>query len=547
MGEIAATREKTTTAVELLTRAVSVADNGPIRSGAQTKIGDIYASLLDFEKAADAYAEVAKFSPDVYGLYSSQLQAAIARRKAKQFDVSIEILRQLHGDYRFMDFWSTIRFELGVTYAESGRLMEAVDQYRLVDTTYARTEQGAKAAFEMGKLFQLQLGDYAEAKTAFSHASAGGPPEVTQEAQRRSGALEKYFRLSSQFMKLDSVYFILDIDSLWMQVDSSALTATPDTVRTSSDTLSGRVGEPRVGVADSSVVPKRDTVSVAAGSRELPIIIVKPKKDSILAAMKTASFQLGELFYTDLEAPDSTFLWLNQALKLGLDSAKSARALFVLAEVARENSQKKFGDEKELYRKIIERYPNSTYAEEAGIWLGMPPKPKNVDPANAVFVAAESLMTAKRFSQALDSLSRIVKDYPTSPLAPKSHYTMAWIYEHDLSIPDSALSQFKLLAAKHASTPYGAEAARRIPPAVVDSSKNATIGPARMGVDTTAQHQGPKVVPPGVDTLKSGLKPALALPDSLKQREEMDELKQLQKMPRDSSATRRARKAVIEE
>jgi tetratricopeptide (TPR) repeat protein len=500
LGDVAVSLAKPEAATELYTKAVAITDNGPIRAAAQARIGDIYFSGEQYDKAASAYMEVAKYSPDPYGLYSSQLQAAIAFRRISQYDAAIETLRKLEADYRFMDFFGTIRLELASTFAANHKFDEAIDLFRLVDTTYARTEQGARAAFDLGRLLQFQMSDYANAKIAYTHAGVGGPQDLTQEAQRRSGALDRYFKLSDQFMKTDSIYFIADIDSLWMKVDSSTSTGKRETM----DTLAVAVRKDSLGISADSISLRRDKARVMPASDTISdtkrpdltdraavpfrMIVSKPRKDSLVALLGFVSYQLGELFYTDLDVPDSAFMWLNQALKLGVDSVKSVRALYVLALVTRANPDKKYGNEKDFYRQIVAKYPKSAYAEEARIGLGFPPTPKKEDPAAAMFAVAESLMYAKKYQPAIDSLSRIVKDYPDSPLAPKSRYTMAWIYEQHLGIPDSALSQYKLLAAKHGNTKYGEAAQRRIPPAIADTTKKVIPDPLKKpAADTTAK------------------------------------------------------------
>ncbi|MCX6142320.1 MAG: tetratricopeptide repeat protein [Ignavibacteriales bacterium] len=500
LGDVAASQTKPEAAIELYAKAVAITENGPIRAAAQARIGDLYFSGEQYDKAASAYLEVAKYSPEPYAFYSSELQAAIAYRRIGQYDAAIETLRRLEADYRFMDFFGTIRFELASTFAANHKFDEAVDLFRLVDTSYARTEQGAKAAFDLGRLLQFQMGDYANAKIAYTHATVGGPQDLTQEAQRRASALDKYFKLSDQFMKLDSIYFILDVDSMWTKVDSSAVGAKKGIADTS-------VGAPRkdtLSVSIDSVARRQDKVGVMSASDTTSLkksadltdrpavpsrtIVSRPRKDSLVASLGNVSYQLGELFYTDLDVPDSTFMWLNQALKLGVDSVRSVRALFVLAVVTRANPDKKYGNEKDFYRQIVAKYPKSAYAEEARIALGFPPTPKKVDPAAAMFAVAESLMYAGKYQPAVDSLSRIVKDYPESPMTPKSRYTMAWIYEQNLAIPDSALSQYKLLAAKHANTKYGEAAQRRIPPVVADTTKKAAVDPTKKpAADTTAK------------------------------------------------------------
>ena len=553
LGDVAVAQTKAEAAIELYARAVAVTENGPIRAAAQTRVGDLYFSREQYDKAASAYLEVAKYAPDPYGFYSSQLQAAIAYRRLGQYDAAIETLRKLEADYRFMDFFGTIRYELAATFAANHKFDEAVDLFRLVDTTYARTEQGARAAFDLGRLLQFQMGDYAGAKLAYTHATVGGPQDLSQEAQRRTSALDKYFRLSDQFMKLDSIYFILDVDSLWTKVDSSALgakkgmadtllaAAKKDTLRVSADSVARRLNN--LGILSASDTTSNKRFGDLTDRPVVPsrAIVSKPRKDSLVASLGNVSYQLGELFYTDLDVPDSTFMWLSQALKLGVDSVKSVRALYVLALVTRANPDKKYGNEKDFYQQIVAKYPKSAYAEEARIALGFPPTPKKVDPAAAMFAVAESLMYAGKYQPAVDSLSRIMKDYPESPITPKSRYMMAWIYERNLAIPDSALSQYKLLAIKYANTKYGEAAQRRIPPVVADTTKKAAIDTTKKLVaDTTAKPSaaGPTKVSPD-STLKFQQK-APVPPDSLFKKDDLDDERQVRRgLPGDTTIVRR--------
>jgi hypothetical protein len=261
---------------------------------------------------------------------------------------------------------------------------------------------------------------------------------------------------------------------------------------------------------------------------------MKPRKDSLVSSLSNTSYQLGELFFTDLDVPDSTFYWLNQARKLGLDSVKSVRSLFVLAEVARAHPEKKYGDEKELYRQIIDKYPKSTYAEEARIALGFPPTPRKVDPALSAFTLAESLMVATNYQGAVDSLRGILRDFPESPIAAKSRYTMAWIYENNLSNPDSALAQYKALAARNANTKYGEAALKRIPP---DTTRPAPLAvPKNMTVDSAGKRPGilPEKAPS--DSLMKLQQKIQAPPDSLFRKPEFDERPMIRGVGKDSVA-----------
>ncbi|MCX6135170.1 MAG: hypothetical protein NTU47_15270, partial [Ignavibacteriales bacterium] len=392
----------------------------------------------------------------------------------------------------------------------------------------------------------------ADARLAYSHALVGGPTELTQDATKRVAAFESYFRLQTQYFKLDSIYSILDIDSLWIKKDTLEGRTKPDSSlgqsmkeqavsstrksrtiasvtrdstaapQRDSVLISARVDSAITSAKTDSLRPKGDSALVFARrdtlnargdtlhsmamrdstqtkAKDLPKYWPKPKKDTLIASLGKLSYLTGELFYADLDVPDSAFYWLSKSLKLGIDSIQTPRALYVLAEVARANAEKKYGNEEDLYLLITEKYPKSTYAEESRIALGFRPTMKEVDPAAGVYAVAESLMYAGEHKRALDTLWRIVGEFGESPLVAKSRYTMAWIYENYLARPDSALSQYNTLAQKFAATKYGLAAQKRIPP---------LEAPVKPAADSLK-----KALPDSVKSAGSGV-PAKALPDS---------------------------------
>jgi hypothetical protein len=144
--------------------------------------------------------------------------------------------------------------------------------YRLVDTTSARSEAGARAAFELGKVYQYGIGKYADARTAYSHALVGGSTELTQDATKRVAAFDSYFRLQQQFLSLDSILFILDMDSMWIKKDTlpvmGIIDSTLGITKRESPAESTRRGRTLALIAkDSSQSPKPTVRSL------LPVLI----------------------------------------------------------------------------------------------------------------------------------------------------------------------------------------------------------------------------------------------------------------------------------
>jgi len=297
-------------------------------------------------------------------------------------------------------------------------------------------------------------------------------------------------------VKTDSSVSLVKKDSILAMKDTPLLRTRLDTLKSLRDT-----------VRSSKI---RDTTLTRASASSL--LIQRPRKDTVVATLGRLAYFLGEIFYSELDVPDSTFFWLNQSLKLGLDSVKTPRALYVLSEVARSSPDRRYGEEEDLYWIIADRYPKSVYAEEARIALGFRPTLTKEDPAAPMYAVAESLMYAGRYQKAIDSLGRIVRDFADSPLAPKSRYTMAWIYENHLANPDSALSQYKTLSQKYVTTKYGLAAQRRIPPAdslvqpAADSVKKSLLDARKKVLADTTK----KAIPDS--SLKAGVAPVLKAP-----------------------------------
>lgn len=556
LGDVAAAQNNTDVAIERYSKSVGATNDGVMKAAAQMKIGELYFNIPDYEKAAAAFLEVDKFSPDDYSLYYSQLQASICYRDLKRFDDALRILRNLDNDYRFLDNRAQIRFELGSTLAESGKLNESVDMLQAVDTTYARTETGARAALELGKLFQHRLGEYVAARTAFSHAAAGGTAEVIKEAARKVSAFDNYFRLQHEYFTTDSLLSVISRDSILNKQEETESVQKKDSTRIVLDTSQahGR-SDSLKALQDTALSSRSLDTSASAKAKAVPI----PKRAVLLDSLGSIYFQLGDLFYAELNVPDSAFYWLRQGLKSRLDSVKAPRALYDLADIAHTGGDSTYGDSNDLYRQILDKYPTSKYAEEARIALGFKPVIKKEDPAMFTFAVAESLMYAGEYSHALDSLGSIVQRYPDSPVTPKSIYTMAWIYENQLSLPDSALAKYRTLASKFVATKYGIAASRRIPPdapppAVKADSARTTlrgVGTAvpdstkKMVPDSTLKTQAPGVLPGPTDTLRVKPKLQPVKSDSTKKNLDVDEIER-KAAAQDTLKSRRA-KAVVKE
>jgi tetratricopeptide (TPR) repeat protein len=472
LGEMAVERNELRPAIELYAKAINASSDDLLRGTLQAKIGDLLVQLGDHGEAARAYRKIWEYTDDAYLQYYGGLQAARSLREVEQNDAALTLLEDLLSDFRFAQYENVIRFELGNTYAKEGNVARAIDEFRYLDTTYAKTEIGTKAAFELGKLLQYEVGDFAQAKVAYEHASFLPTLPESKEAQRRSAALTRYFELQKKYFLHDSLLFAQQNDSLWRAVDS--ILHAPARVAVVNSRDSSQVED------STSVSQLKDAVNQSSLGPELP---VRLNQDSLRAILSGVSYELGELFYSELEVPDSAFFWYRHSLRLHRDSTRVGRTLFILSEIVRSNPERGFGDADDLYRQIVRECPDTPYAEEAARRLGIKVAPKQRDEAEPLYERAESLSVRGDVNDAVELWKSILRRFPQSPTAPRAKLALAWTYEHQLRQPDSAAAYYRMVAEQHATSEFGKVALRRVPS--VETPAQQLVSPP----DTTSQVQ----------------------------------------------------------
>lgn len=492
MGEIAEEQNNLSLAVGRYEGAIELLNDDFQRATIQAKVGDILMVMQDYRAAMSAYQKIGGYSSDLYLLYYGRIQAARAARELKDYQQALDLFEELLGDFRFFQYENVIRYEVGRTLAQEGEVDEAIQQFRYVDTTFARTEIGVKAAYELGQLLQYQVGDYDQARIAYEHASSLPALEESRRAQKLNTALSKYFELQKRYEVGDSVLAFHSTDSLWPAPDTSQViekSMSLDSIMQSESTDADSTRE----IVLSSIIPGD---SLAADSTQGNALVVMMQRDSLAAdstvsapaqrrlnpdslraVLSKVAYELGELFYSELEVPDSSMYWYTQSLRLHLDSAKAGRTYFILAEIIRSNPDKKYGEAEDYYRKLLQQDPGSPYAEEARVRLGIPKPAKDVDQAESAYAKAESLMVAGADTAALVALKNLVRMYPDSPFAAKSDLALAWMYEKQLAQRDSALAYYHKVVERYAATEYAKIAQRRIANPEADASAPQPVVP----------------------------------------------------------------------
>jgi TolA-binding protein len=472
-------------ALECYAKAAELSNNGIVRASAYNKKGDIHLAANEYEKAGAAFAKVSSATSDVYLNYYSRVKAAQSFSAMKRYDTAFYMLNEMLQDFRYNEYHPHVRLEYAHVLAASGRLFEAEEVYRYLDTTFARQDAGGKAAYALAELAEHKRGDYRLARQYYGRATSSSIVDLAAQARKREAAFARYATLQQELVRIDSLMVLSDsvravqdleehgeeeIDSLsvgHVDVERALVTAIkPKPEEPPTDTLTVREEveeEPAPEKAlDESEVPPETLVAIdSSGVHETETIVVKPKfipldADSMLTIKARVAYDLGDVFYSDLEKPDSSFYWFRHFFELKVDSTRAPRALFILAELSRTHPEKRFADPGDLYQKLIQEYPRSSYAEEARRILGIPVVRQSADDAERSYAEAESLLWLGRYEEAIAHLHEIAEDQQGSLIAARSEYAIGWIYEYRLDEPDSARSYYQRVSEQYKTSPYAA-------------------------------------------------------------------------------------------
>jgi len=472
LGTMAVEENLIREAMDWYTKAVETSRDDFLVASTLVKLGDLYSARNEFEQAAATYSKAFDKVSDVYLNYYSRLQAARAYAALKRYDTALYLTGEMLDMYQYAEYVPIIRLEHAHVLLKRGNTADALDEYRYIDSTYQRTEAAASAAFALGQFFERQRADYPQARGYYARAAQYAGATFSAEARRRESGLGKLITLHRQLAVHDSLVALTD-----------SLLKSPE-----------RLVELSESVGVDTSVAATDTAEAKA---KVSKTVFKPvDKDSLQIVNARLAYEIGEAFHTELELPDSALLWFRRALEWKVDSTVAPRALFIVAQLGKSTGTATEKETADLYRTLIDRFPRSTYAEEARRILGLPLTQRTQEEGERAYAAAESLLWRGHYHRAIEEWKEIVNENPSSALAAKSQYAIGWVYENVLLKPDSALAYYKMVAELHKTSPYAAAVKKRI------TEPENTESKPQEGQQPVRQEPLPKPTPEDEELLK---------------------------------------------
>lgn len=476
LAEIALDAKDTTRARAMLDEVGMRASDPDLRASAYLRSAGLAAEEGDYAAAETAYKQARSLSRTFIGEFKGLFGAAKMVAKQGDTEVALDRLIDLRDNMNYREYFGEIDVEIGHVYRDRGDIEEAIEQYRYVDTAYARGEAAVNSAYALGTLYEKQLLLFDSARVAYERGRTGPPSAKNHPVvARRAEYLSRYLQYGREVVKLDSTLHAL------LHPPDSVLAA-QDTARVLPDSLR----------ADSTALARADSLKPKAPAPP-PV-----HPDTIRVRLAKAIDDLAGVLYANMELPDSARFWYQRLVREFPSSHAAPRALYVLARIEGSDTTASHAVSDSLYRLIIERHPESVFAAEARRLLGLPPLEKTVDPAEESYARAVRLLQDGKAKPALDTLNRILKRHPESPAAVRALYAAGWLYENETQGLDSAAALYERLLARAPSSPYAQKVQPRV--AEVQNVRRIALEKARADSLAAAKAAAPDSLAPAAPT-----------------------------------------------
>jgi len=505
-------------AITASTDYLKQSDNDEINAEIEFELGKLYEKVNDLENAITAFRQVFDYSPSYDTQYGARLELGKALREAGHNDEALDIFDGMSTQDKYSDHFDEINLEMGVTLAKLDQYDEAVDVLIKVDTTYKASINAGMARYELGQIFETHYQDFDSASAYYTHAaSSAAPPEYLVNARQKAQLFTKYLKLRGNLKvnlekkyyaenpeqyskdsleyyqerkdvegqviaeqefaqvkaKMDSALFVRDTTG--MKIDTTVVQK--DSLDRFGNLVYDQFGQ-KITVPDTVIVnpldslkQKNELLSTVASPnfekrvKELMHGKEPPKKpdiplDSLQSRIVKEEFEMGNIFFTEFNLPDSAYAYYQDVLALNPDPDYTARTLYSLGSYYLTQNDSVKADS--LFNVIYRDYPDQDIVNAAANKLGKELKDLNYDPAEDIYASAEKQMLDDKYDSSLVKLKKIYHEYPASPLAPKALYATGWILENKLDQPDSAAAIYDSLKVNYPSTVYANKISQKI-------------------------------------------------------------------------------------
>ena len=427
------------------------------------EIGKLYDLLNDPENAISSFQKVFDYSPTFDIEFGARLELGKAYREAGNPEKALSIFTDMKSNKIYSDSYDQIDLEMGITEVDLKNYSTALSDFKTVDTAFANSQSAGFANYHLGELYQYYIPNYDSASYYYSKAlSSRLPADYIIPANEKIQRFRKYKTLKDNIAQNDKKLGYVENPDSFIR-DSVAFYST-DTVKNESETETntgtsvsrgntrGRFNDQRFAEFNKTENQTTKTAATQTNKTGIPPIRPNISADSINSILAQNLFELGNLFFTEFNLPDSAYYYYSTILDSFPDSRYQARTMYALGSFYETENENSKADS--LYNLIYDNYKNEGIVNAAASKLNKPLINFDYDPAVDLYASAEKKFLNKDYNKSLSEFYNIYKSYPQSALAPKALYASGWILANQLDSPDSAAVFYDTLTAKYPKTVY---------------------------------------------------------------------------------------------
>jgi tetratricopeptide (TPR) repeat protein len=509
-------------AAATLAATVPIDGDDALKAIAQYQLGTVYEQTKEYAKAAEAFGLIDDYGPAPSMKFNAELRKGVMLSMAGEPDAALNTFDEIIALPLKIEQSSLVDLEVANAYWARGDSMAAFTLYTIIDSSYKRTDVAARSYFKRGEIFEKHYRDMDSAKKYYEKAKSEYPSSsVTQPATARFTSLDHFVRTRERLADDDSALrALLNPDTLGKS-DTSAAAAKPgDTTRGgifspgsdpskklaqdvkkepprperveprpppygSDENLPlrairnrprhlvpdpenmGQTAEGAQGGAppvppESAIAGKMSDLPTAQGqSKAIEKKEAAPSTpEGLRKRIAESEYEIGGIFLLDLGLPDSALAHYERLVAECPESPLVPKAIYAMSEVHRVLGDTAAVDS--LYDRLLAEHPATDYARQVKIMRGLDTSGVAENDDAALYRKAEASLFSGESEKALTMFKQIAATTNDTLIAPKSRYTVGWIYENVLINLDSANAWYKSLLKEYPASVYATSAEPRV-------------------------------------------------------------------------------------
>ncbi len=440
IGEMQFKKEEYEDAITNYEKTLNEFDPDTLSAVTQFRIGECFLAKKDYLKAQEAFAQVEKRDPSKDLLFDSKFKVGECCYWLSEYQKGMDIYVALSQDKKFSSKLADVSLKMAEGYNFLDELSLAMRWYTQVTETYPRTEASANAYFQLGRIYQEKFGDLAEAKKMFETCkSENANSPIAKEALTRSANISKIEEYQKDLSQEDStkssitLFLLAELYLLQMNQPDSAL----DEYMTLVEKFPQSEYAPKSLYAAAWIWENVKKDSLEAEKIYRRILSEYPQSEYGKIALKFLS-ETGSIGYAQPDSSDtlnpekiyrqserllfeendvySALTLYDLIIEKFPRSPYAAKSLYAKAWTTEHFLNPEDSSVILAYKDVIDKYPDSQYAQDAKIKLGLaqkaqppPPPPPQTTPALAD--TADTTQTA-----AADTSGPLFPKAPDPPL-----------------------------------------------------------------------------------------------------------------------------------